>query len=50
MAIREWLQVRDSDLYRDGVFKFVKNWENCTNTLWDCAEIQRKAYFSAVSF
>jgi hypothetical protein len=33
MAVREWFQVRGSDLYRDGIFKLVSRWENYTNML-----------------
>jgi hypothetical protein len=49
MALRELLQVRGSSLYRDGVFKRVPRRENCTNMLWDYAEMQISAYFSAVN-
>jgi hypothetical protein len=39
MAVREWSRVRESDLYRDEIFKLLRGWEKGGATvLAGCAE------------
>jgi hypothetical protein len=38
MAVCEGLGMQEHDLYRDGIFKHVPNWDKCSNVLGDCVE------------
>jgi hypothetical protein len=40
MAVREWLQMQEIDLYSDVIFKLVPNWDKWINVLGDYVEKQ----------
>jgi hypothetical protein len=39
LAVREWVRIKESDCYRDGIFKLVPRLGKCTNVLGDYADI-----------
>jgi len=40
MAVREWWQMQEPDLYRDGYFKPMPTQEKCIDVLRDCVKKQ----------
>jgi hypothetical protein len=38
MAIREWLRMKDSDVYRDGMLKVMRRWDRYVMGLGDYIE------------
>jgi hypothetical protein len=40
MAVREWWQMQEPDLYRDGYFKLMPTQEKCISVLRDCVKKQ----------
>jgi hypothetical protein len=38
IAVDEWLRMKESESYRNGMFEPVLCWAKCCNVLWNCAE------------